>query len=73
MKMQKNMGSKRWHLNKIDLINIGKVLAWTIASSLVVALIDTNAALQYPEGLLILQPIINTLLVAAYKFTKDNH
>lgn len=64
--------SKSWSLDKKDLQHIVKVFLWTVASALVLALVNLNGSVHYPEAFLLLQPAVNTILVAVYRFVKDN-
>ncbi|MHA1304231.1 MAG: hypothetical protein ACTSPI_11075 [Candidatus Heimdallarchaeaceae archaeon] len=65
------MDSPRFKLNKEDLMNILKVLGWTIASAVVVALMDVVKAVEVPASVLWLMPAINSGLVALKKLLQN--
>lgn len=66
------VSSPRFELNKTDGLAILKVLGWTVATAVILALIDLNSAVQFPKEFLYLQPLLNTGLVTVYKMLKDN-
>ena len=66
------MSSKRFTLNKEDGANILKVLAWTVASALVAALISLLNVVEFPVEWVWVVPVINTVLVALKKFITDH-
>ena len=57
-----------FHLDKGDSKGILKVIGYTIATAVVVALIDLLSGFEFPAQYLWIAPVINTLLVAAKKF-----
>jgi len=65
------MESKRFQLNKSDLIKIGYVLLWSLGSALIAQIILVIQNLNVPVEYTFLIPIVNTLLVALKKFLED--
>lgn len=66
-----NTKSPRFRLNKEDGVGILKTLAWTVATAVVLAIINLNDTIAYPPELLALAPVVNTFLVTLYKAMKD--
>ena len=60
-------GSKRFHLNKADLYNTGKVFLWVFISAGVVALVDYSQTSEFPPELLWSVPVLNVLAVIIKK------
>ncbi len=61
--------SKRFSLNKEDLLEIIQVLAWSGASAVITALLLIVQEVDFAEYTLFV-PIINTVLYAALKFVQ---
>ena len=64
--------SARFSLVRDDAEKILKVLAYSVASAVIAALISLVSDAKVPTELVILVPLVNTLLVAAKKFFEDN-
>lgn len=65
------MESKKYTLNKHDLGEIAKVIGWSMASALVVILIDIVGMLEFPAEYAFVVPIVNVVLVALKKFIQE--
>ena len=63
--------AKRYTLTKEDSGNVLKVLAWTVASAVVVGLLSFMGDLPIELQQLWWFPMVNTLLVLAKKFFED--
>ena len=57
-----------FRLDKSDNQGILKVIGYTIATAVVVALIDLLSGFEFPVQYLWFAPVVNTLLVTAKKF-----
>ena len=64
--------SAKFSLAKEDGEKILKVLAYSVASAVIAALISLVSDAKVPPELVILIPVVNTVLVAAKKFFEDN-
>lgn len=60
--------SKRYTLNGTDAKGLLKVILYTVATAVVVGLIDFFSAFEFPIELLWIAPVVNTLLVALKNF-----
>jgi hypothetical protein len=64
--------SKRFQLNKEDLIKILKVLGYSTASAVVGTLVVIIGDLDVAPQYLFLLPVVNSLLVSLQKFLTDS-
>ena len=65
------MNSKKYSFNKEDIAEIAKVIGWSMASALVVVLIDVVGMLDFPTEYAFVVPIVNVVLVALKKFIQE--
>ena len=65
------MNSKKYSFNKEDIVEIAKVIGWSMASALVVVLIDVVGMLDFPTEYAFVVPIVNVVLVALKKFIQE--
>ena len=63
--------SASYQLSKVDLINIGKVVLWSCISTLVACVIALLPNVVLPLQWAWLIPLVNTVLVALYKFVSN--
>ena len=67
-----NLQSRRYSLNKHDLVKIGKTLGYSAASAVVGTLIVVVGDLDIAPQYLFLLPIVNSLLVMVQKLLTDS-
>lgn len=64
--------SPKYQLNQADGIRMLKVLAWSLASTVVTVLIAVLNETAIPMEYAFLLPVINTLLVGIQSYLRDN-
>ena len=64
--------SPKYKLNQADGIRMLKVMAWSLASTIVTVLIAFTNQVEVPMEYAFLLPVINTLLVGVQSFIRDN-
>lgn len=64
--------SPKYQLNEADAVKMLKVLAWSLASTVVTVMIALLNETEVPMQYAFLLPVINTLLVGAKAFMTDN-
>lgn len=64
--------SPKYQLNQADGIRMLKVMAWSLASTIVTVLIAFSQEVAVPPEYAFLLPVINTLLVGVQSFLRDN-
>jgi Flp pilus assembly pilin Flp len=62
--------SKRFSLNSQEVTSILKVALWTIASTVLAALVSVVATIEFPVEYAFIPVVLNVLLVAAVKFVE---
>lgn len=65
------MQSKKYQLNKADLIAIAEVILWSVSATVVATLITFVAQLDLPAQWMFLVPLANTVLYSLQQFIKD--
>lgn len=65
------MQSKKYQLNKADLIAIAEVILWSVSATVVATLITIVAQLDVPAQWMFLVPLANTVLYSLQQFIKD--
>jgi len=66
------MQSPKYKLNQEDGVRMLKVMAWSLASTVVTVLIAFLNQTEVPMEYAFLLPVINTLLVGVQSFLRDN-
>jgi hypothetical protein len=66
------MQSPKYQLNQVDGIRMLKVMAWSLASTIVTVAISILNETELPMEYAFLLPVINTLLVGLQSFLRDN-
>jgi hypothetical protein len=64
--------SPKYKLNQADGIRMLKVMAWSLASTIVTVAIAILNETEVPMEYAFLLPVINTLLVGVQSFIRDN-
>ena len=64
------MQSPKYQLNQADGIKLLKVMAWSLASTIVTVLIAYSANVEVPMEYAFTLPVINTILVMVLKFVQ---
>lgn len=64
--------SPKYSLNQADAIRMLKVMAWSLASTIVTVAISILNETELPMEYAFLLPVINTLLVGIQSFLRDN-
>lgn len=64
--------SPKYQLNQADGIRMLKVMAWSLASTIVTVAISILNETELPMEYAFLLPVINTLLVGVQSFLRDN-
>ena len=64
------MQSPKYQLNQEDGIKLLKVMAWSLASTIVTVLIAYSANVEVPMEYAFALPVINTILVMVQKFVQ---
>jgi len=64
--------SPKYNLNQEDGVRMLKVMAWSLASTVVTVLIALVNETEVPMEYAFLLPIINTILVGIQSFIRDN-
>jgi len=64
--------SPKYQLNQADGIRMLKVMAWSLASTIVTVAISIVNETILPKEYAFLLPVINTLLVGVQSFIRDN-
>jgi len=67
-----NNMSPKYKLNQEDGIRMLKVMAWSLASTIVTVAIAILNETEVPMEYAFLLPVINTLLVGVQSFLRDN-
>lgn len=68
----RKLGSAKLKLNSTDLPGIIKTITYAGSSAIIVSIIALLPQVDVPEKWIWLVPLINTFLVVANKFFKDN-
>ena len=63
--------SAQFSLDKADAIHIGKVIGYSLVSTLIGGLIMGISDLHVPDQIVYVIPIVNALLVSIQKFVED--
>jgi hypothetical protein len=66
------MQSPKYQLNQEDGVRMLKVMAWSLASTVVTVAIAILNQTKVPMQYAFLLPVINTLLVGVQAFLRDN-
>ena len=66
------MESPKYQLNQDDGVRMLKVMAWSLASTIVTVLIAFSNEIEVPMEYAFLLPVINTVLVGIQSFIRDN-
>lgn len=66
------MQSPKYQLNQEDGVRMLKVMAWSLASTVVTVLIAFTNQIEVPMEYAFLLPVINTILVGIQSFLRDN-
>lgn len=66
------MQSPKYQLNQEDGVRMLKVMAWSLASTVVTVLIAFTNQVEVPMEYAFLLPVINTILVGIQSFLRDN-
>lgn len=64
------MESPKYRLNQADVLRMLKVLAWSLASTIVTVLIAFTNEVEVPAEYAFLLPVINTVLVGIQSFVR---
>lgn len=64
--------SPKYQLNQEDGVRMLKVMAWSLASTIVTVLIAFTNEVEVPMQYAFLLPVINTVLVGIQSFVRDN-
>lgn len=67
------MQSPKYQLNQEDGVRMLKVMAWSLASTIVTVAIAILNQTEVPMQYAFLLPVINTLLVGVQAFLRDNN
>lgn len=67
------MQSPKYQLNQEDGVRMLKVMAWSLASTIVTVAIAILNQTEVPMQYAFLPPVINTLLVGVQAFLRDNN
>jgi len=63
--------AERFKLETKDGKDAGKVFLWSAGAAIVAVLIDLIPNVNFPGGVVVLVPIVNTILVALKRFLED--
>lgn len=64
--------SPKYQLNQADGLRMLKVLAWSLASTIITVAIALSQEVVVPPEYAFLLPVINTLLVGIQSYLRDN-
>lgn len=67
------MQSPKYQLNQEDGVRMLKVMAWSLASTIVTVAIALLNETEVPMEYAFLLPVINTLLVGVQSYLRDNN